>query len=326
MNTRATAESARAIAASLAGHSVSAPGGGVTGSVPQATGLNGVLAKVSSLLHLSAGPTGIGSDYIAPSASYSDDPYAGLPVSAPGSTADGGAYDSSVGLPSGVSSGTFGTVAGGVLGLAGGAMEIAQGVQQGGVGGALKMAGGAAAAAGTAISAVAKLASAVSPALSAAGPVGMALGAGLSLIGSLFSSGPEQYAKKVATELSKNQYLAPTALNVTESPNGTYSDFDSRGNLRTSNLNALPTVAEPYVTSRRIDGVLQYGNAPGYTIKPFSGPTAQPQVHVHISAIDTQTGVDFLMKNHQAVGESLATHLQMHEGRASNEIRNITRG
>jgi hypothetical protein len=42
-----------------------------------------------------------------------------------------------------------------------------------------------------------------------------------------------------------------------------------------------------------------------------------------VSAIDTQSGIDFIMKNHGAVGEALATHLQTHEGRASNAIRSV---
>jgi hypothetical protein len=48
--------------------------------------------------------------------------------------------------------------------------------------------------------------------------------------------------------------------------------------------------------------------------------------NVTIMAMDSQSFMDFAGKNHAAIGEALATHLQTHEGRASNAIRSVTGG
>jgi hypothetical protein len=146
-----------------------------------------------------------------------------------------------------------------------------------------------------------------------------------------FGTGPQQRNKDIANYLAQDQYLAPTALNVMQGMNGTYEDLDARGNLRTSTMSAVPTVAEPYITKRTINGNQNWYDAPGGVQAPYSGgasgngvaPVAGG-VTINVNAIDTQTGIDFILKNHSAVGESLATHLQRHDGRASNEIRKIT--
>src|ERR1035438_2984738 len=109
-------------------------------------------------------------------------------------------------------------------------------------------------------------------------------------------------ASQLAELLSENQYLAPTALNVTQGQNGTYEDFDSRGNLRTSNFSALPMVAEPYITSRVVNGQRTYYDVPGGVTAPYSpGPTGTGQAPVsnvtinnNIQAMDVQSFHDFV--------------------------------
>ena len=130
--------------------------------------------------------------------------------------------------------------------LAGAGLSIASGLSQGGVGGYTK-----AASAGLGAAAMLDPEPISKTILSSVAAV-------TSLVGSLFGTGPQQRAKDITNELSKNAYLAPTAMNVTQGMDGTYSDFDARGNLRTSTMSAVPMVAEPYITSKVIDGQRQY--------------------------------------------------------------------
>ncbi len=223
--------------------------------------------------------------------------------------------------------------------LAGTAM-LARGIGSGGVTGDLDLAGGATSIAGGILPMISASLGAT------AGPIGLAAGGLLSLIGSLFQTGPQQRVNQITNELAQNQYLAPTALNVMQGMNGTYEDFDARGNLRTSTMSAVPTVAEPYIwkqTHGLLGGQPTYYNVPGGVTSPYSGyavgsgnapvsnspivnaPNTSPSVqYVTIHAMDSQSFADFAQSNHMAIGEAVATHLQNHEGRASNAIRHIT--
>lgn len=148
------------------------------------------------------------------------------------------------------------------------------------------------------------------------------------IVGSFFGTGPQQRLKDITNELSSNQYLVPTALNVTQGMNGTYEDFDSRGNLRTSNFSAVPTVAEPYITSRVVDGQRTYYDAPGGVQAPYSGgargtgqtPVPNAPQTVIIQAMDSQSFSEYLMNNRHAVGEAVTAHLQGGNGRLADEI------
>jgi hypothetical protein len=147
------------------------------------------------------------------------------------------------------------------------------------------------------------------------------------------TQGPTQRAQSITDDIAKNQYLAPTALNVQQSMNGTYQSFDSRGNIMTSNMLAVPAVAEPYITTRELNGSQSWYDAPGYVTQPYQGTAAgTPQNPVTpasakvaqpiiIQAMDAQSFVDFAGKNSAAIGEATATHLESHEGRLSNAIR-----
>jgi hypothetical protein len=153
------------------------------------------------------------------------------------------------------------------------------------------------------------------------------------LVGSILGTGPTQRNNKINEVLAQSQYLAPTALNVMQGQNGTYEDFDARGNLRTSTMSAIPTVLEPYITSRVINGQRVFQDAPGSVSAPYSGsapgsgqaPVAGGQTIV-IQAMDSESFGDFLRKpgNSSHVGEALADHLQRNDGRASAAIRHIT--
>ncbi|MGA2713337.1 MAG: hypothetical protein ABSG41_09530, partial [Bryobacteraceae bacterium] len=150
-----------------------------------------------------------------------------------------------------------------------------------------------------------------------------------------------QRANQISQELATNQFLAPTALNVTQGQNGTLEDFDARGNLRTSALSAVPTVAEPYITGKRLNGAYlpTYYTSAGGVTKQFSGipngtgiapvsnaPAVQNNYYTTVHANDAESFHAMLQKPaySAAVGESLATHLQTTEGRASNAIRFVT--
>jgi hypothetical protein len=213
-------------------------------------------------------------------------------------------------------------------GIAGG-VGIASGISQGGVRGDLSAAGSAAALTGTIVSNVSKLLGAASPILKDIPIVGQILGAALPLIGSFFGNGPAQRQKDLNNELAKAQYLAPTALNVTQGQNGTYEDFDARGQLRTSTLSAVPTVSEPYTTSRVINGQRIYYNAPGGVLAPYSGGAtgtgsapvaAQPII---VQAMDVKSFHDWVNQPTQqnAIGHAVDGHLSTEQGdRLANRI------
>jgi hypothetical protein len=208
--------------------------------------------------------------------------------------------------------------------LAGAGLTIASGISQGGVGGYTK-----AASAGLGAAAM------LDPEPISKTILG-SVAAVAGLVGSLFGTGPQQRSKDIANFLSKNQYLAPTAFNVMQGMNGTYEDFDGRGNLRTSSMSAVPTVAEPYITSRVQDGQRTYYDVPGQVTSPYSGsPTGTGKAPIaggitvnieNMHAMDSQSFGEFIRRpaNAHQVGESMADHLERHDGRASNAIRYIS--
>jgi hypothetical protein len=160
-------------------------------------------------------------------------------------------------------------------------------------------------------------------------PFLMAAAALTSMVGAILGQNPQHRAAQINEMLASNQYLGNTPLNVTQGMNGTYEDFDARGNLRTSSMSAIPTVLEPYITSRVVNGQRTYYNAPGTVTAPYSGgPSGSGQAPVaggltiNMSAIDMQSGFDFIMKNHPAVGAALLQHLQSNGGeRLADAIR-----
>jgi hypothetical protein len=205
--------------------------------------------------------------------------------------------------------------------LAGAGLGIYSGISQGGVGGYTK-------AASSGLGAAAML----DP-----DPLSKSILGGVAaltgIIGSLFSTGPQQRLKDITNALSSNQYLAPTALNVTQGMNGTYEDFDARGNLRMSNFSAVPTVAEPYITSRVVDGQRTYYDAPGSVRTPYSGgPTGTgqapvPNVTVNLNSIDSQSGAEFLLNNRHVIGAAVTQHLQTPDGeQLASQMRYHTNG
>jgi hypothetical protein len=204
--------------------------------------------------------------------------------------------------------------------LAGAGLSIASGIEQGGVGGYTK-------AASAGLGAAAMLdPEPISKTILAS------VAAVTGLVGSLFATGPEQRLKDITNDLAKNQYLAPTALNVMQGMNGTYEDFDARGNLRTSTMSAVPTVAEPYITSRVINGQRQYYDVSGNVTSPYSGGATGNGVApvaggspttVIVQAMDAESFHEWARRpaNSNTIGEALADHLQRQDGRASSEIR-----
>src|SRR6185437_7736745 len=103
------------------------------------------------------------------------------------------------------------------------------------------------------------------------------------------------------------------------------ADFDSRGNLRTSGLSPYPTVAQPYITSRRLNwgDPRTYYNAPGYVQAPFSGgPTGTGGAPVgntiimNVQSWDSRDVGEFLRANAAHVGSAVITHVQSNGGEA----------
>ncbi len=205
----------------------------------------------------------------------------------------------------------FGFNAGTVAGIAGagaGAYQAIQGFKKGGAGGALSGASGALAS----TAAIASLIPGGQVVALAAGIASMATG----IIGGLLNN-PQKRATAISQELSQNQYIAPTALNVTQGLNGTYEDFDARGRLRTSSMSAVPTVSEPYIwqqTHGFLGGPPTYYDVPGGVKTPYSGsPGGSGQAPVSntiiVNAIDTQSFAEAMMKHAPAVGAAVNSHL-----------------
>jgi hypothetical protein len=153
------------------------------------------------------------------------------------------------------------------------------------------------------------------------------------LISSIFGSNKQTRLNDITNDIAKNQFLEPTAMNVIQGMTGAYEDFDARGNLRTSSMSAVPTVAEPYITSKVIDGQRRYYDVAGNVVSPYGGgATGSGQapvaggVTITINALEPQSFAEFMSGpvNSNAVGESLADHLERHDGRAANAIRFIS--
>jgi hypothetical protein len=217
---------------------------------------------------------------------------------------------------------TAGMVAGLAASVATGTMAAVSEFSKGGAAGAL---GG--------ISAIAGMASMIPGAAIIAAPIAAVTG----LLSSVLSTGPAQRALQITDEINKGAYLAPTALNVNQSMNGTYQSFDARGNLRTSTMAAVPTVAQPYITTRELNGSQSWYDVPGSVTQPYQGGAqGTPQnpvtgagspaqtgakTPIIIQAMDAKSFVDFADQNSDAIGNAAATHLEHHEGRLSNAIR-----
>lgn len=155
--------------------------------------------------------------------------------------------------------------------------------------------------------------------------------------------------KQIQQELDSSTYNAPEALNVTQDTAGNYTSIDSHGGIHVSaGLSAMPQVAEPYTHFWRSPGapLASPYQIPGNVLSPYTprpnGPvTSSPifpptpslpgtpggvtptSITIHLSAIDTQSGVQFLQKNTGAVADIIAGHLQNNTGRLSNVIRKL---
>lgn len=125
-------------------------------------------------------------------------------------------------------------------------------------------------------------------------------------------------------ELQQNKYIAPTALNVTQGTNGTYQDFDARGNLRGSNFSAMPQVNEPYLHWHGgYDGTQGFYQVPGAVTSPYSPGQPGPTTIINITATDSQSFHEALQRNANSVGEAVATHLQNVDGRLKAAVQYV---
>jgi hypothetical protein len=212
------------------------------------------------------------------------------------------------------------------LGAAAGAFAAVQGFAKGGAGGVLQGIGGIAG--GAAALDLEPISKGILASVALA----------TSVIGGLIGQNPARRSNDIFNELGQAQFLAPTALNVSQTANGNYADFGARGELRQSSFSAVPTVAEPYGTTAVINGQRVYYGVPGGTIAPFSNQAAGSpggsggasggltiNVAGDFQAMDAATFHDFVRRpvNSSAIAEGQADHLQSHDGRLSNQIRSV---
>jgi len=220
------------------------------------------------------------------------------------------------------------------VGLAGaaaaGGYGIYSGLKQGGVGGDLKAAGSAI---GLGTTAAINIATALGDTLGSVVPiVGPLLAMALPLIGGLFN-GPQKRANAIGQELSSAQYMAPTAINMTQSSSGTFTDFDAKGNIRTSNFSPYPQTTNPSLW-QQTHGLFgpppTWYDVPGGQTSQFGAPVAPVVQHIYqagsIQTMDAGSFHDFAQKNSFAIGEAAGKNLQAVHGTLATEVdRRISR-
>lgn len=182
------------------------------------------------------------------------------------------------------------------------------------------------------------------------GPAGAPVALGLGIASALsgfagsFLKDPRAVRQQAITdELAQNQYLAPTALNVTQTTSGNYASFDARGALRTTGLSAVPSVAEPFVwqqTHGLFGGPPTYYDVPGRVNSPFTpvpgsgtgrapvGNNTGPTFIFNgpIQAIDSKSLHETLVKNHEAVGAAVTAHAYSGDKPMHSAIKFMTGG
>jgi hypothetical protein len=296
-----------------------------TSSLPAALS-SGPLAAITKALGLAGG--GIGSVFSGnalsnvlglgtPGATTNlSGPLAGMSVALPGyAPTTGQSIASGVGLAATLGAGAFG---------------IVSGLHAGGAGGALTAAGSAVGMAAAITTNVAKLMSVATPFLSAVPIIGSIAAIALPLIGSLLGSGPVQRANQINQELSANQYIAPQALNLTQSSNGNFTDFNARGQIRTSDFSAVPTVRQGSVweqTHGLFGPPPTYYDVPGTQTGQFNPATAaKPTTVINVNAMDVASFADFADKHHIAIGNAAAKNLQNVHGALATEVHRTANG
>lgn len=229
------------------------------------------------------------------------DPYSGLPVSAPGSTANGGAYDSAVGMPSGLNSNNSNLARGvGIAGAAAaGGFAAYDQFRHNDVRGDI---GGVGALAGTAGS-IMMLAGATGPAAPILAGVGLALG----VVSSLMGDPKKNFANQQQQDLAANRFFGPQALSVNSDANGNMVGADFRGNLRSSPYDAYGFSVSPshYDTNTKAG---QYNVVPGQVTDTY-----RPSVTIQADFIDPAG----LMARSNDIADAVNT--AMNRGHAINQ-------
>jgi hypothetical protein len=208
-----------------------------------------------------------------------------------GDVLDGVKYLGKIG---GVINGTVGLSGAQKVGLAGAAIGAAAGayggIKMASKGGAKNILGGLAETAGS-------IAAFTGP----AAPFVAAGAAALGIVASLLPDLKKKRQDEISRRIFTDQYQAPDAVNVSAA-GGRFSDTDSTGRLRTSNLSAFPIVSNPYLDVPRRTVV------PGHEIQPFGGyenvTGAKVPVIINITAMDGQDVHRVLMKNGGSVVDS----------------------
>lgn len=167
------------------------------------------------------------------------------------------------------------------------------------------------------------------------GPAGapVALGLGIaamatSLIAAVMPDPHVVRENAINKALAQNQYVAPQALNVTQDSSGNFSDFDARGNLRSSNFSAVPSVRQGSIweqTHGIFGGPPTFYDVPGSQTSQFGAPTAPPPAppvtNIYVSAIDAPSFHAFAQKNAQIFGNATAKALQDGHGALATEVQ-----
>lgn len=135
---------------------------------------------------------------------------------------------------------------------------------------------------------------AVAPFTGPGAPFVAAAGTALELTSAFLPDLKTQRQKQIQNAIFQDQYLAPQAMNITESGNGSYADLNQFGAVRTSNFSPYPIISNAYLDVPRKTVV------PGHTISSFGGyqnetGAKNPQVptyNLNITAMDSKSIMD----------------------------------
>ena len=240
------------------------PGSGATGAIAP-SGLASILppgtmsafSSISKLLNgSSTPPTGSGEAGVEGSA---------IPGSPDNSSGESSAEGATAKLSSAAKTlpkGAANTVTG-ISEIAAGAFAAYDGFKKGGAKGGVEGAAGILTTAGG----IATLIPAIGPVV---GGILAAAGGVVGVIGSLLGDPKQQYLHTMQKEAQQDAYQAPTSITKSMGLNGNYADVDAQGNARSSDLSAMPRIAESYYDW------MKHSEVPGSVISPFGGPNTNP--------------------------------------------------
>lgn len=129
----------------------------------------------------------------------------------------------------------------------------------------------------------------------------------MGLVSKFLGTSREARKKQISDNLAASVFTDRLPMNITQGLGGGFADFGSNGEARGSSLSPYPQINEPQY-SRNSDGT--YTMASGQQMSAFGGG----DVHLHLSAIDSQSGAQFLSSQKDTIAEQVRQILVTGDG------------